>query len=121
MTVSEIKDTVMFQTNNDSDDLDDFLPYLLTYINDGYDRLVYAYTKSHAETLLSADTDVPELPEWAQPAIADWATWLVYRNGNSQKQQRGYTFRSSFEDIRTKLVEYAADGSRVEQFINIPR
>lgn len=121
MTVGEIKNTVMFQTNNDSDDLEDFLPYLMDYINDGYDRLVYAYTKKHASPMLHADTETPDLPEWAHPALADWSTWLVYRNGNPQKQQRGYAFRSSFEEIRTKLVENSADGSRVEHFINLPR
>lgn len=121
MTVGEIKNTVMFQTNNDADDLDDFLPYLLDYINDGYDRLIYAFTKKHASPLLAADTDEPSLPDWTHAALADWATWLVYRNGNPQKQQRGYAFRSAFEDIRTKLTENTADGSRVEHFINIPR
>ena len=121
MTVGEIKNTVMFQTNNDSDDLEDFLPYLMDYINDGYERLVYAYTKKHASPVLRADTETPDLPEWAHPAQADWATWLVYRNGDPQKQRRGYAFRSSFEEIRTKLVENSADGSRVEHFINLPR
>lgn len=119
MTVSEIKNTVMFQTNNDADDLEDYMPYLLDYINDGYDRLMYAYEKKHVTDFLSADTDTPALPEWAHAALADWATWLIYRNGNPQKQQRGYTFRSSFEEIRVKLVE--AGKGDIEYFFNIPR
>ena len=53
MTVSEIKNEIMFQTNNDTDDLGDFLPYLMDYINEGYDRLVYAFAQVH----LKADTD----------------------------------------------------------------
>ena len=36
MTVGEIKNAVMFQTNNDTDDVGDFLPYLMDYINEGY-------------------------------------------------------------------------------------
>ena len=121
MTVGEIKNTVMFQTNNDSDDLEDFLPYLMDYINDGYDRLVYAYTKKHASPMLHADTETPDLPGWAHPALADWATLLVYRNGHPPKPRRGSAFRSSFDEIRKKLGENSADGSRVEPFINLPR
>ena len=40
MTLAEIKNLIMFQTNNDKDDLGDYLPYLMDYINEGYDRLV---------------------------------------------------------------------------------
>ena len=47
MTVGEIKNAVMFQTNNDTDDVGDFLPYLMDYINEGYDLLVFAYTDTH--------------------------------------------------------------------------
>lgn len=36
MNLLEIKNMVMFQTNNDADDLGDFLPYLEDYINEGY-------------------------------------------------------------------------------------
>ena len=40
MTLKQIQDQVMFQTNNDADDLPDFLPHLHDYINEGYDLLV---------------------------------------------------------------------------------
>lgn len=109
MNLSELKNTVMFQTNNDADDLGDFLPYLINYLNEGYDRLVYAYCGQHVSadsdtyTTLRNDKTSPELPEWAHSAIADWATWLVYRNGNVQKQNRGMQFKNSFETIESQL------------------
>ena len=135
MTLGEIKERVMFQTNNDSDDLGDFEPHIADYINDGYDRLVNAWARDHVSTTsenwpaLSESTDEPRTPEWTHRFLADWATWLIYRNGNPQKQQRGYAFRESFEAmLRTVTGEGGADGlnedgtrKRYNQFINIPR
>jgi len=109
MTLAEIKNMVMFQTNNDADDLGDFLPYLETYINDGYDRLAVAFARQHVTsdsndyTPLSHDKSSPNLPEWSHQAIADWATWLIYRNGNVQKQNRGMQYRAQYAEIEAKL------------------
>jgi len=132
MTLAEIKAMVMFQTNNDADDLGDFLPYLETYINEGYDRLALAFAGEHVSadseeyTPLQNDKSSPSLPEWAHQAIADWATWLIYRNGNTQKQNRGYQYRSSFEAVEARLAGMTASEKGVvappKRFIiNIPR
>lgn len=135
MTLKEIKDMVMFQTNNDADDLGDFLPYLETYINDGYDRLVVAFAGEHVSadsndyTPLTHDKSAPNLPDWTHRAVADWATWLIYRNGNVQKQNRGYQFRTAFEMVENKLYGMSSsakglssDSSSSKQYIfNIPR
>lgn len=122
MTLREIKAMVMFQTNNDADDLGDFMPFLLDYINEGYDMLLEAKDHSHisADIALKADTDVPELPVWTHRALSDWATWMVYRNGNPQKQNRGYQFRAAFYGVMGQLREMRADGGRVTRFQNIP-
>ena len=102
MTLGEMKNEVMFQTNNDAEDVGDFMPALTDYVNDGYDRLVFVYAHKHVATgstefpPLSADTDVPAVPEWTHRYLADWATWLVYRNGNPQKQSRGMAYREHF-------------------------
>ena len=132
MTVAEIKNQVMFQTNNDVDDIDDYLPYLMEYINDGYDRLVKAYDKQHVGsdsieyTPLKNDDEIPLVPEWTHHYIADWASWLVYRNGNPQKQQRGYAFREAFLEIcRTLSGEGGKSaelkGGPAKRFRNTPR
>lgn len=133
MTLGEIKDQIMFQTNNDPEDIGDYLPHVVDYINDGYDRLMNVWNKNHIPTTeydrLENDPDEPELPEWTHRALCDWATWLVYRNGNPQKQQRGYAFRSSFEDILHQIADEGGenglneDGTRKQYkyFINIPR
>lgn len=123
MNVLEIKNLIMFQTNNDADDLGDFLPHIMTYINDGYDRAAMAYAKEHvsidSDTYLplNHDKSTPAVPDWMHRAIADWATWLIYRNGNTNKQSRGFPFRNSAEEIFTK-ARSAGSGNR---FINIPR
>lgn len=126
MTVSEIKNEIMFQTNNDTDDLGDFLPYLMDYINEGYDRLVYAFAKVHLASdtdyvKLALDTDTPALPAWTHRALADWATWLVYRNGNPQRQNRGYPFRSAFEEVEAQIIAQGGAHGIVRNFFNIPR
>lgn len=123
MKVDQIKTLVMFQTNNDYDDLGDFAPYLTEYINEGYDLLVDAWHKEHCGenyAFLNTDDDVPELPEWSHKAIADWATWLIYRNGNPSKQNRGYQFRSAFEEVRQKLSATSKNGT-ARHFYNIPK
>ena len=109
MNLAEIKNEVMFQTNNDEDDLQDFLPYLNDYINEGYDRLVYAFAHTHASNdseqypLMKVDKAQPNLPSWTHRYIADYATWLVYRNGNTQKQSRGQRYLQRFEEIERQL------------------
>ena len=126
MTVAEIKNEVMFQTNNDADDLGDFLPYLMDYINEGYDMLVNAWAKEHPTAdheeypILTEDTDVPALPVWTHRGLADWATWLVYRNGNQLKQNRGYAFRNAFLELLAKITSEGGKNGRVEYFKNIP-
>lgn len=123
MTVGEIKDFVMFQTNNDAEDVGEYEPYLLGYINEGYDRLVYAFAKEHvasgsaAYPPLAQDTDVPLLPNWAHPGIANWATWCVYRNGNPAKQNRGMQFRAAAEETAAQI----RSGSTAKAFFNVPR
>lgn len=141
MTLAEIKSRVMFQTNNDDEDVGDYLPHLVDYINDGYDRLVFAWAMTHcgsedwpwlAEPEIGEEDsgiDVPKTPEWTHKYLADWATWLVYRNGNPQKQQRGYAFRNSFEELLAKIYGSGGmngldeNGNQIvyKNFRNIPR
>ena len=133
MTLAEIKDQIMFQTNNDAEDIDDYLPHVVDYINDGYDRLVSAWAKYHVPAgnyqRLEADTDVPNLPFWTHRALVDWATWLVYRNGNPQKQNRGMAYYQAFQETLVRIAGEGgidglnADGSQKQyrNFRNIPR
>ena len=121
MTLSDIKESVMFQTDNDQADLGDFMPFLLSYINEGYDRLLYVWNHEHLKTdtdfpPLLQDNDVPVIPQWAHQAICDWATWRIYENGNGSRQNRGAAFRNSFFETRGRLLD--ATGSN---FINIPK
>lgn len=126
MTVGEIKDLVMFQTNNDADDLGDFLPYLDSYIASGYDQIVYAWAEEHPTAdseewpLLTEDTDEPATPGWTHPYLADWATWMIYRNGNVLKQNRGMQYLSSFREGLSKITLSGGKDGKVRNFFNIP-
>lgn len=133
MTVQEIKSLLMFETNNDEDDLSDYLPYAGTYISEGYDRLVYAFAGVHVAPggdfpPLDKDSDVPLVPEWTHKALCDWAAWCIYRNGNIQKQNRGMAYRNHFEEVLRMLREQgngatatkAGEGGGTRNFFNIP-
>lgn len=134
MLFGQLKNLVMHQTNNDIDDLGDFMPYLAGYLNEGYDRIVEAWSREHVGDenypALAKDSDEPVTPEWTHAAVADWATWLVYRNGNPSKQSRGYAFRDSAERLLLKIrsmsdsdkgVSLTDDRKAKRYFINIPR
>lgn len=133
MTLAEIKAQIMFQTNNDEEDIEDYLPHVIDYINDGYDRLVKAWSKNHIPSgdfeKLMYESDEPALPEWTHRALCDWATWLIYRNGNPQKQQRGMAYRAAFEEVLAKIADEGGasgldeNGNQIvfRNFRNIPR
>lgn len=104
MDLGEMRKQILYQTNNDADDLGDFLPHLNDYVNEGYDRAVQAWCGEHVSedsevyTPLVNEHSTPALPAWTHRAMVDWATWLVYRNGNPGKQNRGAVFRASAEE-----------------------
>ena len=132
MTLAEIKNQVMFQTNNDAEDLGDYEPHINDYVNEGYDRLVSAWAKAHISQgeydRLEIDSDEPLLPEWTHRALVDYATWLIYRNGNPQKQQRGMTYLNNFNQILSTILDEGGssglneDGTqkKYNKFRNIP-
>lgn len=117
----------MFQTNNDADDLPDFLPHLNDYINEGYDLLVDSYKGQHISSdsedfpKLAAKGDEPNLPEYAHRALADYATYMVYRNGNAVKQNRGSVFYSMFLGVQAQLKyeRGRAENGMPRKFTNI--
>lgn len=123
MTVGDIKNRIMYQTGNDGEDVTDHLPWVLEYINQAYNRMLTVYKKKHVGDdgypLLSADTDEPVLPQWAHYALADFATWCIYRNGSAQRQQRGMRYLASFEEAMVDLHSDPASGE-VINFYNIP-
>lgn len=125
MTFKEIREAVMFQTNNDAEDLGEFEPCLDTYINEGYDKLIEAYTKKHLDDdgsdyeSLRKDNEEPVLPTWMHRGIVDYATYLVYRNGNVTKQNRAVPYYQLFEQL---LVEVRTAGNKktgLKHFINL--
>ena len=132
MTLAEIMDEVMFQTNNDSDDLGDFTPYIKDYVNEGYDLITMVWDNRHVPSTdypsLVNDADTPNLPEWIHRYLADWATWLIYRNGNPQKQNRGMAFRYSFEGLLSRIsdaggkngLDENGNPKKYKNFYNIP-
>lgn len=121
MTLSEIKNLVMFQTGNDIEDVTEYEPYIDSYVNEGYDLLLSAMSGKRVPSadypVLSSDNDTPILPEWAHIGIAYYATYCVYRNGNPQKQSRGQAYINDFERIKQRILN-ATSGTGM--FKNIP-
>ena len=103
MNLLELKQQVMFQIGRDSEDLGEFQPHLTDYLNEGYDLLMMAYRQEHVGRdasipSLSSDKSSPELPGWMHRSLADYAAWMVCRNGNAQKQSQGYALRRAFDE-----------------------
>lgn len=111
MTLDELQARVIYQVNADADDLPDYEPHLTGYINNGYDLLLYALTGVRAGAkpfpYLAQGLDASRLPEWCNSAVADYATWLVYRNGNPQKQSRGQAYLYAFQQVESKCKSLA--------------
>ena len=108
MTVKECKDFIMHQfMSMEPEDVQAYLPHLMIYLNEGYDKLVYAWANEHAGhtdfPMLKEDSQTPNIPERYHKALCDWATWCMYRNGNAQKQQRGYEYRRAFEEALAEM------------------
>lgn len=124
MTVSELKNRIMYQTGNDGEDVSDHLPWVLEYLNEGYDKLVVAYAKDHVGSesypKLENDDDSPKLPEWVHYALADFATWCIYRNGSAQRQQRGLRYLASFDEAVVSVRSDPANKNAARNFFNIP-
>lgn len=109
MTLEEIKSQVMFQVNTDEEDLEDYEPHVSDYINEGYDRLVHGYAGVHVAagteyTPLKDLKEEPKLPLYAHRALADYATYMIYRNGNAVKQNRGMAFYGAFSEVESRLM-----------------
>ena len=122
MNLLELKQQVMFQIGQDSGDLGDFHPHLTDYLNEAYDLLMMAYQGEHVgreekyPPLLS-DRASPELPEWMHRSIADYAVWMVCRNGSVMKQNRGRAFRRDFDETVVR-IRRECSGRMIR---NIPR
>lgn len=104
MTFEAMMQRAIFQYNADWDDYEDYAPHVDAYVNDGYDQVLYALTKYHLDDVpvfhtLDAVEDAqnePKVPQWTHLPICDYATYLLYRNGNPQKQSRGREFLDNF-------------------------
>lgn len=100
MTLWQLKQLVLHQTGSDVDDVG---VHLADYLNEGYDHLVMALFHRHVEEAgdyppLRHDKSTPLLPPWAHRALADYASWMVCRNGPAPRQSRGYVFRKAFDE-----------------------
>ena len=129
MTLTQLRNHTLFQTNNDSDDLTEFQPAIDDYINEGYDRLTMAYANLHlgqqAEDgttpypKLTNANDACQLPAWVHRHIGDFAAYMIYRNGNALKQNRGIPYYEMFERARQMLAQEGRKARGGSHFYNL--
>lgn len=108
MTVGEIKRLVVEQFGQTDDEARPHMPKLTLYINDGYDIMVNAWKpRTHIGDegfpRMMADDETPQLPIWLHAYLADYATYLIYRNGNAQRQQRGIPYLARFNEAVSRI------------------
>ena len=110
MTFESMLQRAIFQYNADWDDYEEYAPHVDAYINDGYDQILYALTDLHLDEdarykTLNVDEDLetePKIPQWTHLAVCDYATYMLYRNGNVQKQNRGTLFLRNFQEVLSR-------------------
>ena len=114
MHFDALKQRAVYQAVGDVEEMAELEPYVGEYVNEGYERLAALHGKTEMEPLVRGN-DEPDLPEWMQPSIADWATWQLLRNGNPGRQQRGIQFRAMFEEtVARALREGGVTGKRTK-------
>lgn len=104
MTVDEIKELVLLQLGEDPEDVEEFDTLLDAYMNQAYVLLMDKRKSGMTADVepLSDDT-ITALPARVHPAIADYATYRILQNGNTQKQARGQAFYASFEEQKLRM------------------
>ncbi len=68
---------------------------------------------------LEENEDEPKLPDWTHGALADWATWSLYTNGNPQKQNRGLYYRQRYDDVMKRLRPFGETLLTERKFRNL--
>lgn len=63
---------------------------------------------------LTKDTDIPKLPEHVHGALADYATWRMYGNGNAAKQSRGQFYYGNYYNTLSQLVPQSQRGGKMK-------
>lgn len=62
----------------------------------GADGTAYDVEYTFEPEVLEEETQEPQIPQGAHMALADYATWRFYSNGNIAKQQRGQFYYQRF-------------------------
>jgi hypothetical protein len=106
----------MAQFGADAEDLREFLPELEGYLNSAYNLMSWYADKKRVgnreneRPRLAEDSDIPDVPEWTHEYMCDYATYLIYRNGNQARQQRGIPFLQRWNEGVTLAAQNTADG-----------
>jgi hypothetical protein len=115
----------MTQFGADAEDLRAFLPELEGYLNAAYDLASWYFDKKHVGSRederprLADDGDIPDVPDWIHEYMSDYATYLIYRNGNAQRQQRGIPFLTRWNEGLAKLRSEGMPDGMPDRFRNL--
>lgn len=85
------------------------------YIGGG-DGTAYDVEYTYEAVPLEEETQVPEIPDGAHMALADYATWRFYSNGNIAKQQRGQVYYQRFQMELDRLKPQGQRGGGLRNF-----
>ncbi len=118
MRFDALKKRAAFQATGDADEAAELEPHVSQYVNEGYERLLKLTGREGAQPL-SLDAEEPDLPAWAHPALADYAAWMLLRNGNPQRQARGIQFRAAFEETAARMLRDGGLQGKRTKFVGI--
>lgn len=82
----------------------------------GGNEAAYDVEYTYEAEEMKDETDEPKLPAGAHMALADYATWRFYSNGNIAKQQRGQFYYQRFHTELERLKPHNQRGGGLRNF-----
>jgi hypothetical protein len=103
MTYDAIKTLTILQLGEDTEDMADYLVFLETYLGNGYYELMKVRKSGVIAGVDPLSATNNELPDYIHSALADYATYAILTNGNTNKQNRAQAYYARFEKARIGL------------------
>lgn len=117
MDFRALKARAVFQISGDAEEAAELAPYVGQYVNEGVARLATSFGRD--APALESDADTPALPDWCHPAIADFASWMLARNGDANRQARGLHYRAAFEEAVARANREGGEAGKRTKFVGI--
>ena len=110
MTKQQIRQKALYWIGAESWDGDEFAPHLDDAIEEARGEMELAAGREWPQAL--SDNESPDAPVWAQDAMAEYAAYMMLRNGSPDKRERAAAHYARFHQAVSRVR--MKDGETVE-------